>query len=103
MLNIPIPVFARPAIALLLVVPPLGAYAADAISGYPQQTESPLIQQRILHPVNTLFGLPAVASRPVASSEWQLSLEHGNVFMGGSEGDEYLMLDGESSELALRY
>ncbi|MEE9321347.1 MAG: DUF3187 family protein [Granulosicoccus sp.] len=103
MFQIPIPEFTRAAIVLLIVTLPLDAYSVDDISGYPRQTESPLIQQRILHPVNTLFGLPAVASRPVAASEWQISLEHGNVFMGGDDSDESLILDGESSELALRY
>jgi len=65
--------------------------------------DSALIQQRSLHPINALLGLPAAASRPVGSSQWQVSLEHNNSFMGGDEAGESLKLDGESSALALRY
>lgn len=32
---------------------------------------------------------------------WQVSLVHSNAFMGGVSGDEQLLLDGETSELAL--
>lgn len=68
-----------------------------------QSDESPFIQHRAQHGFNALFGLPAVAARPVATREWQLSLEHNNQFMGGEAGDEQLLIDGESSELAFRH
>lgn len=68
-----------------------------------QGDEVALFQHRIQHSYNAVFGLPAVAARPVQSREWQLSLEHSNQFMGGVIGDEVLLLDGESTELSFRH
>jgi hypothetical protein len=62
-----------------------------------------LLQVRSQHAYNAVFGLPTVASRPVQDDRWQLSLEHSNQFMGGNVGDENLLLDGETSELTVRY
>ena len=62
-----------------------------------------LMQQRGQHALRAIFGLPAVAERPVAHSEWQVSLEHANTFAGGIRGEELLVLDGESSELSIRH
>jgi len=77
--------------------------AAYSTEPFAAPFDTALIQQRSLHPINALVGLPAAASRPVDSSQWQISLEHNNSFMGGNEGGESLKLDGESSTLALRY
>ncbi len=68
-----------------------------------QSDESALIQHRSQHAYNAVFGLPAVAARPVQTREWQLSLEHSNQFMGGTAGGEVLLLDGETSELTIRH
>lgn len=77
--------------------------AVQAAETFGSPFDSALIQHRGLHPANALFGLPPVASRPLLRREWQISLEHGNSFMRGVEASESLELDGESSELALRY
>lgn len=82
------------AVALLLLTS--GAHAG-------QGDESAFFQHKSQHAYNAVFGLPAVASRPAETHEWQLSLEHSNQFMGGSSGDEVLLLDGESTELGFRY
>ena len=68
-----------------------------------QSDEAALFQHRGQHSYNAVFGLPAVAARPVQTREWQLSLEHSNQFMGGRSGDEVLFLDGETSELSIRH
>lgn len=75
--------------------------SSDAQAG--QGDESAFFQHKSQHAYNAVFGLPAVASRPVKTHEWQLSLEHSNQFMGGSSADEVLLLDGESTELGFRY
>ncbi len=46
---------------------------------------------------NSVFGVPAPASRIVQGIEWQFSLEHSNQFAGGRTADEVLVIDGESS------
>jgi len=48
-------------------------------------------------------GLPEVASRLVTANELQVSVVRNNVFMGGGTRSERLVLDGESSQLNLRY
>lgn len=68
-----------------------------------QSDDVALIQLRGQHAYNAVFGLPAVASRPVQTREWQVALEHSNQFMGGTEGDEFLVIDGETSELVIRH
>ena len=69
-----------------------------------QGDESALIQIRGQHVISSLFGLPAVAARPVQTREFQISLEHSNQFMGGTTSSgESLLLDGETSELTLRH
>lgn len=68
-----------------------------------QGDDSALIQLRAQHSYNAVFGLPAVAARPVQTSETQISIEHSNQFVGGENGDESLILDGESSELVIRH
>ncbi|MGQ7845018.1 DUF3187 family protein [Granulosicoccus sp. 3-233] len=67
-----------------------------------QSDDSALMQVHSEHALNAIFGLPGAAVRPVQSSEWQLSLEHGNQFIGSTAGDETLFLDGETSELVVR-
>jgi len=61
------------------------------------------IQQRALDPIKLQTGLPEAASRLFTPSELQLSAVHNNVFMGGLTDSERLVLDGESSQLNLRY
>jgi len=68
-----------------------------------QGDESALSQIRAQHAISSLFGLPAVAARPVQTREWQVSIEHSNQYMGGTTGEDALLLDGESSELVLRH
>ena len=68
-----------------------------------QSDETALIQVRGQHAISSLFGLPAVAARPVQTREWQVSLEHSNQYMGGFNDDEVLLLDGETTELTLRH
>ncbi len=61
------------------------------------------LQQRALGPIKLQFGLPTAASRLTTPSELQFSLVHSNIFMGGTVEDERLVLDGESSQLSLRF
>jgi len=61
------------------------------------------IQQRALGPIKLQTGLPEAASRLTAQHELQIDLVHNNVFMGGITLSERLILDGESSQLNLRY
>lgn len=75
----------------------------SSVSKAEQSDESALIQHRSQHAINSLFGLPAVAARPVQTREWQVSLEHSNQYMGGTAGEETLLLDGETTELTLRH
>lgn len=89
----------RTAIAgwMVLVGSVLPAFAsADVI-------DANLLQQRAYDPITALFGLPAAAARLTTPNELQVSLAHSNVFMGGTEGGETLILDGETSQLSLRY
>lgn len=68
-----------------------------------QADDSALMQLHSEHSLNAIFGLPAVAARPVQSREWQISLEHDNQFIGGSADGESLLLDGETTEVTLRH
>ena len=68
-----------------------------------QGDDSVFFQQRSQLVYNSVFGLPVVAPRLVQTQEWQASIEHGNQFVGGTSGDERLVLDGETSRLAVRY
>ncbi len=61
------------------------------------------IQQRALGPIKLQSGLPETASRLTTADEFQLSYVRNNVFMGGRGVSERLVLDGESSQLNLRY
>ena len=75
----------------------------QAESVYAEQgDDSALTQLRGQHAVSAVFGLPAVAARPVQTREWQVSIEHSNQFMGGVAGDDALLLDGETSEVMIR-
>ena len=82
-------------------VPPFALADAPGVS-LPDE-DSPFLRQRSEHVLDAIFGLPVVASRARSSGRWELSLEQGNSFMGGVEGDERVVLDGESGELALRH
>ena len=77
--------------------------AASSATGHAAESGGALLQRRGHHPLNAIFGLPTVASRPLASSEWQVSLEHANNFAGGASGEEILFLDGETTELSLSH
>ena len=68
-----------------------------------QGDDSVFFQQRSQHVYNAVFGLPVAAPRIVQSLEWQISLEHSNQFVGGSAGDEQLLLDGETTRLAISH
>lgn len=68
-----------------------------------QGDESAFFQQRAQHSYNSVFGLPAVAARPVQTFETQLSLEHSNQFAGGENTEESLVIDGESTEIVIRH
>lgn len=90
--------FFRSSIALLMVCSsPLTVYA-DTTGNTAQ-----FIQQRALDPIKTQTGLPAAASRLSTKHELQIELTRNNVFMGGISDDEFLVLDGESSQVNLRY
>mgnify|MGYP000276719453 CR=1 FL=1 len=84
----------------LLLLAVIAGHVTDAGA---QSGDGALLQHRGQHPLNALFGLPAVAARPVRDRRWQVALEHGNSFMGGVRGEEILLLDGESTELVLRH
>jgi len=60
-------------------------------------------QQRAQHVIALQHGLPAAAPRLSTNSELQLSVVHSNVYMGGANAQELLLLDGETSVLNLRY
>lgn len=60
------------------------------------------VQQRGFGPVKQQTGLPDALMRSRTHS-LQLALQHSNVFMGGTVGGEQLLLDGEMSQLTLRY
>lgn len=79
------------------------ALSATQYSYAEQSDESALFQLRGQHAIGALFGLPAVAARPVQTREWQVSLEHSNQYMGGTTEQEALLLDGETSELTIRH
>jgi len=82
--------------------------AAETRSGY-------FFQQRALDPVKLQTGLPEPAGRlhgdqksngrdnNLKNSELQISLLHNNVFMGGRADNERLILDGESTQLNVRF
>lgn len=61
------------------------------------------IQHKPLDPIKLQSGLPAPAARLVSGNEFQFALAYANVFMGGVTANERLVLDGESSQLNLRY
>lgn len=67
------------------------AHANDVLTG-----------TRSRHPLTALIGIPDAASRS-ASADVHLSLLHANAFMGGAGTQEVLLLDGESTELALTW
>lgn len=71
--------------------------------GIQTSNSAQFIQQRALDPIKAQTGLPTSASRLYSKHELQVELTHNNVFMGGQIGDELLALDGESSQLNLRY
>ena len=60
-----------------------------------------LIQHRSAQPIAALIGLPAAAVRS-EGTQFQLSIEHSNVFMGGASRTEELLLDGETTALYAR-
>lgn len=77
---------------LTLAIPPQ-TLAADSF-----------IRHRSLDPLTATIGLPVSAARPApGESQWQLAFEHGSIFTGGRSSGEQLLLDGETSRLALRY
>lgn len=69
--------------------------------------EAQFLQHRAYDPFTALFGLPAPAAKFGKQAELQVAFVHNNVFMGGTSNGsgsaERLLLDGETSQLALRY
>ena len=62
-----------------------------------------LVGQRARHPLSATVGVPEAASRAFGRTVVRASLENGSAFMGGVAADgERLLLDGETSELAVR-
>lgn len=68
-----------------------------------QGDESAFFQLRAQHAYNAVYGLPAVAARPVQTFETQISVEHSNQFVGERGGSDTLILDGETTEITLRH
>ncbi|MBX2839582.1 MAG: DUF3187 family protein [Gammaproteobacteria bacterium] len=68
--------------------------------------EPQFVHHRAYDPFNALFGVPAIALRTTQQSI-QLGLTHNNVFMGGVAGEneqgQRLTLDGETSQITVRY
>ena len=81
----------------------MASVVVSSHSNAEQSDESALIQHRSQHAINSLFGLPSVAARPVQTREWQISIEHSNQYMGGTTGEDTLLLDGETTELTFRH
>ena len=79
----------------------LGFISVNTNAG--QSDDSVFFQQNSQHAYNAVFGLPAVAPRTVQSLEWQVSLEHSNQFAGGRTDNELLLLDGETTRLAISH
>jgi len=61
------------------------------------------LQQRALDPLKLQTGLPETAVRLSSERELQLAVLHSNIFMGGQTANERLVLDGEVSQISLRY
>lgn len=83
------------ALGFLSVLKPVPVFASSETANF--------IQQRALGPIKLQSGLPEAASRLTTHSELQISFVHNNVFMGGQNASERLVIDGESSQLNLRY
>ncbi len=79
----------------------LGCTCGSALAE--QTDDAVFFQHNSQHVFNSVFGLPAPASRVVQNIEWQFSLEHSNQFAGGSAQDETLEIDGESSLFNIRH
>ncbi len=77
---------------------PMACLMADQNPG-----KANFFQQRAQHVMALQHGLPAAAPRTSTKSELQLSVVHSNVFMGGINDEELLLLDGETSVLNVRY
>lgn len=79
----------------------LSIFSVSAVAD--QADDSAFFQQRSQHAYNAVFGLPVAAPRIVKTPEWQISIEHSNQFAGGQAGDERLLLDGETTRLAISH
>lgn len=89
--------------SFLLPVSAADVSTSYANTSHANTSHANFIQQRALDPIKLQTGLPEAASRLHTPSELQISLVHNNVFMGGVADSERLVLDGESSQLNLRY
>ncbi len=78
------------------------AVAALTFASEPTHADN-FFQQRALDPIKLQTGLPEAASRLRSKQEVQIGFVHNNVFMGGFTPTERLLLDGESSQLTVRY
>ena len=93
--------------ACLLAAPALGVPGRGVAASPPGVSSSSaadvLTGQRARHPLTATVGVPEAASRTFDRPALRVSFEHGNAFMGGTAGDgEVLLIDGETSELAIR-
>lgn len=75
-----------------------------ARGGAPGNDADVLVGQRARHPLTATIGIPEAASRTFAERTVRVSLELGSAFTGGTtSGGEALLLDGETTELAVRW
>lgn len=93
----------RPVRFLVATLAGLTCLVSAATAAAEPTDDSALFQVRSEHAYSAVFGVPAVAARPVQSPEWQISLTHSNLYMGGTSGEEQLLLDGETTQLTLRH
>jgi len=89
----------------ILFVALLCAFVNPIFNAFADQQLAPanFFQQRAQHAMALQHGLPAAAPRLSKKSELQLSIVHSNVYMGGINDEELLLLDGETSVLNFRY
>jgi len=95
-MQLVVPTLLLAALSLFELVSPASAQANGLVNPN-------FIQHRPYDAVKMRTGLPVAATRLITKSELQVAFAHSNVFMGGENASENLILDGESSQLHLRY
>ena len=90
-------------LAVALTVWAVASAAADGVARPGPAGDDVLVGQRARHPLSATVGVPEAASRTFGQRALRVSVERGSAFMGGTARDgEMLLLDGETSELAVR-